>query len=150
MSNIRITKQFNFETGHALYGYDGKCRNVHGHSYKLSVTVIGQPITETSHVKLGMVIDFTDLKKIVKEEIVDKFDHSTVFNKNTPHIELAKELTDRGHSVILADYQPTSENMVIDFSAKIIARLPKNIKLHSLRLQETETSFAEWYASDNT
>ncbi|MFT6796794.1 MAG: 6-pyruvoyltetrahydropterin/6-carboxytetrahydropterin synthase [Maribacter sp.] len=150
MSNIRITKQFNFETGHALYGYDGKCRNVHGHSYKLSVTVIGQPITDTSHVKLGMVIDFTDLKKIVKEEIVDKFDHSTVFNKNTPHIELAKELTDRGHSVILADYQPTSENMVIDFSAKIIARLPKNIKLHSLRLQETETSFAEWYASDNT
>ena len=149
MSNIRITKQFSFETGHALYGYDGKCRNVHGHSYKLSVTVIGQPITDTSHVKLGMVIDFTDLKKIVKEEIVDKFDHSTVFNKNTPHIELAKELTNRGHSVILADYQPTSENMVIDFSAKIIARLPKNIKLHSLRLQETETSFAEWYASDN-
>ena len=149
MSNIRITKQFNFETGHALYGYDGKCRNVHGHSYKLSVTVIGQPITDTSHVKLGMVIDFTDLKKIVKEEIVDKFDHSTVFNKNTPHIELAKELTDRGHSVILANYQPTSENMVIDFSAKIIARLPKNIKLHSLRLLETETSFAEWYASDN-
>jgi 6-pyruvoyltetrahydropterin/6-carboxytetrahydropterin synthase len=149
MSYIRITKQFSFETGHALYGYDGKCRNVHGHSYKLSVTVIGQPITDTSHVKLGMVIDFTDLKKIVKEEIVDKFDHSTVFNKNTPHIELARELTNRGHSVILADYQPTSENMVIDFSAKIIARLPKNIKLHSLRLQETETSFAEWYASDN-
>ena len=49
MSNIRITKQFNFETGHALYGYDGKCRNVHGHSYKLSVTVIGRPITDTSH-----------------------------------------------------------------------------------------------------
>ncbi len=149
MSNIRITKQFNFETGHALYGYDGKCRNVHGHSYKLSVTVIGQPITDANHVKLGMVIDFTDLKKIVKEEIVDKFDHATVFNKNTPHVELAKELTDRGHNVILADYQPTSENMVIDFSKKITARLPENIKLHSLRLQETETSFAEWYASDN-
>lgn len=149
MSNIRITKQFNFETGHALYGYDGKCRNVHGHSYKLSVTVIGQPITDTTHVKLGMVIDFTDLKKIVKEEIVDKFDHATVFNKNTPHIELAKELTDRGHNVILADYQPTSENMVIAFSKKIAARLPENIKLHSLKLQETETSFAEWFASDN-
>lgn len=149
MSNIRITKQFNFETGHALYGYDGKCRNVHGHSYKLSVTVIGQPITDTTHVKLGMVIDFTDLKKIVKEEIVDKFDHATVFNKNTPHIELAKDLTDRGHNVILADYQPTSENMVIAFSKKIAARLPENIKLHSLKLQETETSFAEWFASDN-
>ncbi len=149
MGNIRITKQFNFETGHALYGYDGKCRNVHGHSYKLSVTVIGRPITDTSHVKLGMVIDFGDLKKIVKEEIVDQFDHATVFNKNTPHVELAKELIDRGHNVILANYQPTSENMVIDFAVKIKARLPENIRLHSLKLQETDTSFAEWFASEN-
>lgn len=149
MSKIRITKQFSFETGHALYGYDGKCKNVHGHSYKLSVTVIGSPITDTSHVKLGMVIDFGDLKKIVKEDIEDVFDHATVFNKNTPHIELARELEKRGHNVILVDYQPTSENMVIDFAKKIKARLPENILLHSLKLQETETSFAEWYASDN-
>lgn len=149
MATIRITKQFNFETGHALYGYDGKCRNVHGHSYKLSVTVIGTPITATDHVKLGMVIDFGDLKKIVKEDIVDVFDHATVFNRNTPHIELAKDLKDRGHNVILVNYQPTSENMVIDFADKIRARLPENVRLHSVRLQETETSFAEWYASDN-
>nr|WP_298658591.1 6-carboxytetrahydropterin synthase [uncultured Flavobacterium sp.] len=149
MSKIRITKQFNFETGHALFGYDGKCKNVHGHSYKLSVTVIGEPITDSSNVKFGMVIDFGDLKKIVKEEIVDIFDHATVFNQNTPHIELAKELKDRGHHVILVDYQPTSENMVIDFSTKIKNRLPETIKLFSLKLQETETSFAEWYASDN-
>ena len=149
MSKIRITKQFNFETGHALYGYDGKCKNVHGHSYKLSVTVIGVPITDTNNVKYGMVIDFGDLKKIVKEEIVDVFDHATVFNKNTPHIELANELKQREHHVILVDYQPTSENMVIDFADKIKKRLPNNILLHSLKLQETETSFAEWYQSDN-
>ncbi len=149
MSNIRITKQFSFETGHALYGYDGKCRNVHGHSYKLSVTVIGTPIGDTSNVKYGMVIDFSDLKKIVKEEIVNVFDHATVFNKNTPHVELAKELEDRGHNILLVDYQPTSEMMVIDFSKKIKKRLPDNIELHSLRLQETETSFAEWYADEN-
>ncbi|MBT8297668.1 MAG: 6-carboxytetrahydropterin synthase, partial [Maribacter sp.] len=115
-----------------------------------SVTVIGKPITDPSHVKLGMVIDFSDLKKIIKEEIVDPFDHATVFNKNTPHVELAAELGNRGHKVILADYQPTSENMVIDFTEKIKARLPKNIELNSIKLQETETSYAEWYASDNT
>jgi len=149
MSVIRITKKFSFETGHALYGYDGKCRNVHGHSYKLSVTVIGKPISDASHVKYGMVIDFTDLKKIVKEEIVSVFDHATVFNKNTPHVELAKELEDRGHNVLLVDYQPTSEMMVIDFAEKIKLRLPKNIILHSLKLQETDSSFAEWYSSDN-
>ena len=149
MSKIRITKQFSFETGHALYGYDGKCKNVHGHSYKLSVTVIGTPITDSNNVKFGMVIDFTDLKKIVREEIVDVFDHATVFNKNTPHVELAEELSNRGHHVILVNYQPTSENMVIDFAKKIQDRLPNNIQLHSLKLQETESSFAEWYASDN-
>jgi 6-pyruvoyltetrahydropterin/6-carboxytetrahydropterin synthase len=149
MSKIRITKQFSFETGHALYGYDGKCKNVHGHSYKLSVTVIGTPILDNTNVKFGMVIDFSDLKKIVREEIVDHFDHATVFNKNTPHVELANELRNRDHHVILVDYQPTSENMVIDFAKKISDRLPNNIQLHSLKLQETESSFAEWYASDN-
>jgi 6-pyruvoyltetrahydropterin/6-carboxytetrahydropterin synthase len=149
MSNIRITKKFSFETGHALYGYDGKCKNVHGHSYKLSVTVIGSPIENRNDVKFGMVIDFTDLKKIVKEEIVDQFDHATVFNETTPHVELAHELKNRGHDVILVDYQPTSENMVIDFAQRIIARLPADIKLFALKLQETESSFAEWYASDN-
>ena len=149
MSNIRITKKFSFETGHALYGYDGKCKNVHGHSYKLSVTVIGSPITDLSNVKLGMVIDFTDLKKIVNEEVVDQFDHATVFNQTTPHIELAKELKDRGHHVILVDYQPTSENMIVDFAARIKSRLPEGINLFSLKLQETESSFAEWFASDN-
>ena len=148
-NNIRITKQFSFETGHALYGYDGKCKNVHGHSYKLSVTVIGKPITDSTNVKFGMVIDFGDLKKIVKEEIVNVFDHATVFNKNTPHVELAKELQDRDHNVLLVDYQPTSEMMVIDFQKKISKRLPNHIKLHSLKLQETDSSFAEWFAYDN-
>lgn len=149
MSTIRITKRFTFETGHALYGYDGKCRNVHGHSYKLFVTVIGQPITDPQHVKYGMVIDFTDLKVIVKEEIVDFFDHATVFNQNTPHIHLAKELEKNGHSVILVDYQPTSENLIIDFSNRIKKRLPENIFLYALRLQETDNSYAEWFAEDN-
>jgi len=149
MSNIRITKEFSFETGHALYGYDGKCRNVHGHSYKLSVTVLGTPIADPNHVKQGMVIDFGDLKKIVNEEIVDVFDHATVFNKNTPHIELANELSKRNHQVILVDYQPTSENMIVDFANRIKSRLPENVQLFSLKLRETATSFADWFESDN-
>ncbi|TCI84788.1 6-pyruvoyl trahydropterin synthase family protein [Tenacibaculum sp. M341] len=149
MSNIRITKLFSFETGHALHGYDGKCKNIHGHSYQLSVTVIGKPISDSNDPKYGMVIDFGDLKKIVKDEVVDVLDHATLFNKNTPHLELAKELQSRGMKVILTDYQPTSEMMVIDFAEKIKKRLPKEMQLHSLRLQETNTCFAEWFASDN-
>lgn len=148
MSTIRVTKSFGFETGHALYGYDGLCKNVHGHSYKLHVTVVGRPIDDQSHVKNGMVIDFKDLKTIVKSEVVDVFDHATVFNKNTPHVDLAKTLSDSGHKVLLVDYQPTSEKMVIDFAHRIASRLPSHIKLHNLRLHETATAYAEWYAKD--
>lgn len=149
MSAIRITKQFSFETAHALYGYDGKCKNVHGHSYTLNVTVIGVPIINPSHTKYGMVIDFGDLKQIVNKEIVDVFDHAIVLNKNTPHLELANELKLREHNVLLVDYQPTTEMMIIDFAEKIKTHLPQHIKLHSLKLQETQTSYAEWFASDN-
>ena len=147
-STIRVTKEFNFETGHALFGYDGLCKNVHGHSYKLSVTVKGTPINDSKHVKNGMVIDFSDLKKIVKEEIVFPFDHATVLNITTPHKELAVEMEQRGHKILRVNYQPTSEMMVIDFAKKIQSKLPENISLVSLKLRETETSFAEWIAQD--
>lgn len=149
MGKIRLTKEFTLETGHALYGYDGKCKNIHGHSYKLAVTILGDPIEKTGHVKLGMVMDFGDLKKIVSEEIINPFDHATVFNRHTPHKELADELAGRGHKVILADYQPTCENLVEDFAKRITQRLPEGILLHSLKLRETETAYAEWFASDN-
>lgn len=149
MSKVRITKQFTFETGHALYGHDGKCKNIHGHSYKLSVTIFGKPLGDSKSSKFGMIMDFSDLKKIVKEEIINPLDHATIFNKNTPHLQLANNLKSIGHKVVLVDYQPTSEMLVIDFAKKIKKRLPGDIQLFSLKLQETATCFAEWYASDN-
>lgn len=77
---IRITKIFTFETAHVLYNYDGKCKNMHGHSYKLFVTVKGNPINDLENPKNGMVVDFGDIKKIVKEEIIDVWDHAVLIN----------------------------------------------------------------------
>ena len=148
MKNIRITKQFSFETGHALYGYDGKCKNVHGHSYKLSVTVIGVPISNKTHVKFGMVIDFKDLKKIVEEEVVDVFDHALVLNIKMPG-GIVAEMKKNFDQIILLDYQPTSELMITDFANRIKNLLPENIKLKHLLLRETVTSYAEWFAEEN-
>ena len=145
---VRVTKQFKFETGHAIYGYDGLCKNVHGHSFKLDVTILGQPITDPDHVKNGMVIDFGDLKTIVNQEIVDPFDHATVLNVNSPHKEIADEMESRGHKILRVSYQPTCEMMIIDFALKLKAKLPNHLKLYSLKLRETETAFAEWYADD--
>ena len=147
-STVRITKEFKFEAGHALFGHDGLCKNVHGHSYKLSVTLIGRPIEDTSNAKFGMVMDFSDLKNIVNELVVKPFDHATILNINSPHLKLADNMEQWGHKIIRVSYQPTSENMVIDFAEKIGAKLPSHLKLHHLILRETETCYAEWHASD--
>lgn len=145
---VRVTKQFDFEMAHALWGYDGLCKNIHGHSYKLFVTVVGEPIDDQKAIKEGMVIDFGDLKRIVKPMIVDKFDHSVVLNKNAPTEGLDK-LTPMFDRIYLLEYQPTCENMVIDFAMQIKEKLPDTIELFSVRLYETATSFAEWFAMDN-
>tara|TARA_B100001057_G_scaffold278068_1_gene278354 strand:- start:505 stop:909 length:405 start_codon:yes stop_codon:yes gene_type:complete len=131
---------------HALYGYDGLCKNIHGHSYRLWVTVIGNILEDESSVKNGMVLDFSILKKIVKPEIVDKYDHSLVLNGNSPHANI--DLT-AFEKVFHLPYQPTSENLVLDFVKIIKKKLPENVKLHKVILSETANSFAEWCADDN-
>lgn len=142
--NIRVTKEFKFEMAHALWGYDGPCKNIHGHSYTLAVTVKGKPIDEHQHPKSGMIMDFGDLKKIVVSEIIEKFDHCLILS-NKDH--LVSVLTDQ--KVIAVDFQPTCENMLIHFSELIMHKLPKYVSLHHLLLKETSTSYAEWYAEDN-
>lgn len=149
MNKIRVTKSFNFETAHALYGYDGKCKNIHGHSYKLFVTVKGVPIQDNSNPKFGMVIDFGDIKKIVRTEVVDRFDHAILLNVNSPHRELGENLIKEGHKVIFTEYQPSCENMLIDMVGLIRPHLDPTVELQSIRLHETETSYAEWLAEDN-
>lgn len=147
MNRIRITKEFKFEMAHALLGYDGPCRNVHGHSYELKVTVIGKPITEKNHAKLGMVMDFGDLKRIVKQQIVDVFDHALVLNSEMPET-ITQNLSAAFEKVILLPYQPTSELMVVDFAQRIQSELPHSIELISVLLRETASSYAEWFAAD--
>ncbi len=133
---------------HALWNYDGPCRNIHGHSYKLYVTVSGKASRDTDSSKLGMVMDFSDLKKIVKTLVVDVFDHSVVINSRAsqPEIERVEQMFDKFYVV---DYQPTCENLVTDMAARLVGALPDNVSLFSLKLVETETSWAEWFASDN-
>jgi 6-pyruvoyltetrahydropterin/6-carboxytetrahydropterin synthase len=148
MSVVRVTKEFNFEIAHALWNYDGHCKNLHGHSYKLFVTVTGNPIDDPKNPKNGMVIDFGDLKRIVNEEVVNPLDHSVILNSKAvdSNITAIKQMFDKRFVV---DYQPTCENMVCDFARRISGRLPQRLKLHSLKLHETGTSYAEWHASDN-
>jgi 6-pyruvoyltetrahydropterin/6-carboxytetrahydropterin synthase len=148
MPKIRVTKRFHFEMAHTLYKYDGLCRNIHGHSYYLEVTISGEPRNEPGHPKDGMVIDFSDLKNVVKTQVINRFDHALMVSRLVPdkQQELLRQTTER---IIVVDFQPTSENIVVYISEILQQHLPVGVNLFNIRLYETETSFAEWIASDN-
>lgn len=148
MPVIRITKRFTFEMAHALLGYDGLCKNIHGHSYVLWVTLIGEPLTDATGPKNGMVMDFSVLSSIIKKNITEVYDHALLLNENT---EKETQSTYKKHfeKVIFTPFQPTCENLIADFATRLKMLLPEHITLHSLKLQETETAYAEWYAGDN-
>ena len=147
MTIIRISKEFTFDMAHALLGYDGLCKNIHGHSYTLVVTVIGSPLQDDASPKNGMLIDFKDLKNIIKQQIIDRFDHALVLNSLTPK-DLLDMLVKNYDKIVLLDYQPTTENMIADMANQISNLLPGNLTLFSLRLRETPSSYAEWFAED--
>lgn len=121
---LTVTKHFRFEACHHLPYYEGACHNLHGHSYKLSVTVGGHIIKDGP--KQGMILDFKDLKKIVKDNVVDRLDHADL---NTLY------------------ENPTAEIMVVDIAQSIMQKLPKDIYLESVKLWETEDSYAEYRPS---
>lgn len=145
---VRVTKRFSFDMAHALYGYDGPCKNIHGHTYHLSVTLMGAPMEDVNNVKLGMVVDFGDLKKIVHDEILSEYDHALVLNEEAPYSK-SEVISNEFEKVILVPYQPTCENLLLDFVNKLKPLFSTDMALVSIRLEETPTSYAEWNINDN-
>lgn len=143
---IRITKEFTFEAAHFLPGYDGLCANIHGHSYRLFVTVKGRPAQELRDPKLGMVMDFGLLKQVVEEQIVSRLDHSLMVRSD--QAEVVAALGGR-FKVEAFDFQPTCENMLVWMASRLTGALPSSVELVCLRLYETQRNYAEWLAEEN-
>ncbi|MBP3425101.1 MAG: 6-carboxytetrahydropterin synthase [Rikenellaceae bacterium] len=143
MSTIRLTKEFRFEAAHALEGYDGACSQIHGHSYRLLVTVEGEPLDSPGAPKDGMVMDFGVLKGIVNREIVDRLDHSFTIRRTADNGQLIEMLQRHYTNIHVVDWQPTSENMLHDMAARLIPAMPQGVQLVALKLYETATSSAE-------
>ena len=148
MDNIRLTKSFRFEMAHVLNGYDGPCSNIHGHSYELNVTVKGSPLCDECSPKNGMALDFGVIKRIVNEQIVEPLDHAFVVSKTIPS-DFLKAAQTNFEKVVIVDYQPTSELLLIHFVEKLKKTLPENVILCKVALRETSTSLAEWCIEDN-
>lgn len=148
MDYIRISRKFSFEAAHALQGYDGACRHIHGHSYRLEVCLLGPVLQQPGHPKNGMVMDFGELKKLVQQQLIAEWDHALLLNENSP-AALLQSLRDHDEKLVLLPYQPSCENMLLDIKNRLQASLPAPYRLCRLMLAETENSYAEWYASDN-
>ena len=101
---ISVTKIFQFEAAHAISGYNGSCREIHGHGYKLHVTVTGTNFNENN-----ILFDFKDLKKIVESSILKDFDHSLLLKRNTINLSATKNLVNK---ICWIDGEPTAEYLL--------------------------------------
>ena len=147
-TKIRVTKVFTFDMAHALFGYDGPCKNIHGHTYRLSVTLIGKQVQDENNPKQAMVIDFKDFKQIVISNVIEVFDHTLVLKADTPYAKI-QGLTNNFERIIYSEYQPSCENLLLDMVNRIEGKLTENVELHNVKLEETPTSYAEWFREDN-
>jgi len=138
-----VCKQFSFDAAHQLIGHKGKCANVHGHTYKLEVFAKGPVINRPGDSDDGFVIDFGDLKAIVKEFVVDPMDHSFLAQGDEPIIA---ELSTTGAKIYHLGVRSTCENMVKHIFEKLWTELPDLID--KIRLWETPTSYAETGVDD--
>ncbi len=143
MSNFRLTKEFRLEMAHALVGYDGLCNQIHGHSYLLEVTVEGVA-TCAQGAKMGMAMDFGELKRVVERCVVEHFDHSLLLRRCPQTEELLEVLCRHFERIHAVEWQPTCENLLAHFASLITPALPTEVRLASLRLHETATNCAEY------
>jgi len=145
MPRIRVTKEFHFEAAHFLPGYDGLCANLHGHSYRLLVTLRGEILKDITSPKNGMVVDFSDLKAIVEREVVTVLDHSLITRRGT----YIPPSACTSFKMLELEAQPTSENLLLWIVERLRYALPPSVELYRVGLYETATSCAEWVAEDN-
>lgn len=132
---MKIAKEFTWEMGHRLTFHKGKCKNLHGHSYKCMVELSGEPD------KNGMVLDYYDVKKII-EPLIEEMDHSfMVFSSDKELIQALQKL--KSHYVIV-DFETTAENICNYLLDTIkLSNLPKNVSGLKVRVFETENTYAE-------
>jgi 6-pyruvoyltetrahydropterin/6-carboxytetrahydropterin synthase len=143
---ITLTKIFHFELAHAIHGYAGACKNLHGHSYELHVTIGNLKKNKDYLPAPGFIIDFKEIKKIVVTAIIEQFDHKVLLSKQ--FLEQQPSFLTQ-ENLVTWEVEPTAENMLLFIKKTLHKKLPAGIKLVRLKLFETKDSYAEWI-NDNS
>ena len=145
---LTLTKIFHFEMAHAIHGYSGSCKNIHGHSYELHVTV-SSATNEADFIPApGFLIDFKEIKKLVTELVINRLDHQLVLSQD--YVKINKKSYSSSENLISFDAEPTAENLLIYIRNLLKKKLPENVRLTHLKLFETKDSYAEWRESKST
>ena len=143
---LTITKRLEFDAGHRIPGHKSQCRNLHGHRYALEITLQGEPVDDPTSSDHGMLMDFSDVKTLAKEHLVDLWDHAfLVYEGDTVVRQLLDQIP--GHKTVVTDRVPTAENLVaIAFETLdplYTARFGQGLVLERVRLYETPTSWSD-------
>lgn len=147
---IRVTKEVTFDCAHMLSGHEALCKNLHGHTYKVQVTVVGDPLEDGSSAR--MVVDFKHLKEAINHVIVDHFDHATIFSapnfRGPAEEDLLEWAQSNGMRYFVMPERTTAEQMAQFFSTEIESYLTNDLMLTNVhycvcRVYETPTSYAE-------
>ena len=134
---LKVTKTVRFDAAHILTNHQGLCKNLHGHTYRVDVTV-AQPAEDTG----DMVIDFKDLKRVCEEIILARFDHAFVYDSSSPgESEIAAVLAKHSMRAVALPFRSTAENLARYFFGELKARVPG---LASVKVWETPDSAAEY------
>lgn len=142
MNEVIVAKIFTFDCAHQLVGHNGKCANLHGHTYKLEVKIKGPLQTQENVSSEGFVMDFADLKKIVNKLIIDQLDHAFLAMGNEPALQT---LQASGSKVALLGFRTTAENLALYICHTLkTAGLP----MYAVILWETPSSYAEVHATE--
>lgn len=148
---LTITKRLEFDAGHRIPDHKSKCRNLHGHRYALEITLQGEPIDSPGASDNGMLMDFSDVKQIAMEHLVDIWDHAFLVYEGDSLMQLLLSgLPD--HKTVVVPQTPTVENLAI-IAYQILApryrqRFGAKLQLAKIRLYETPTSWADYTASN--
>lgn len=143
---LTITRKLEFDAGHRIPDHKSQCRNLHGHRYTLEITLVGAVIAEEGSSDNGMIMDFSDVKALAKQHLVDVWDHAFLaYEKDTVVREFLNNIP--GHKTVIIDSIPTVENLAQTafniLKAAYQDRYGTGLRLHKLVLHETPNCWAE-------
>lgn len=140
---FKIAKEFQFDACHMLDGHNGKCHNLHGHTYRLLVEISNELITNGS--SANMVMDYADIKSVVKQQIIDQLDHAYLYNQNnTNERQIAELLQQMQRKIFAFPCRTTAEGM----SKFIFDHLSQFLPVSMIKLWETPTSYCEYHRGE--